>query len=142
MKKIKAILDTNVIFSSLYSSKGASFQVVKLVCEGKAEIQISNTLCTEYEEILKSKANMLGIGIYDIDTFLDILCNVAEKVKLKYAWVPLLKDPDDEAVVHLAYEGNADYIVTHNIRHFEAVKKIGMKVIKPGQYLKIIGGEK
>ncbi len=63
MKKIKAILDTNVIFSSLYSSKGASFQVIKLVYEGKAEIQISNTLCTEYEEILKSKADMFGSSI-------------------------------------------------------------------------------
>ena len=138
MKKISVVLDTNIIFSSLYSSLGASYQVINLVYEGKIKILISNTLCTEYEEILKGKSDELGLSVEDIDIFLDALCGMAERVKLKYFWLPILKDPDDEAVIHLAYESNADYIVTHNIRHFDAVGKVGMKAITPGPFLKIL----
>ncbi|MFA6290508.1 MAG: putative toxin-antitoxin system toxin component, PIN family [Victivallales bacterium] len=141
MKKPRVVLDTNVVFSSLYSSKGASFQVMNLVYEGKTKILISNTLCSEYEEILKCKCDMLGLDVDDIDIFLDALCGMAERIKLKYFWLPILKDPDDEAVIHLAYESNADYIVTHNIRHFDAVGKVGVKAITPSRFLKISRGE-
>jgi len=131
-----------MLFSHRFTHQwGASFQVMNLVYEGKTKILISNTLCTEYEEILKGKSDLLGLDVEDIDIFLDALCGMAERVKLRYFWFPILKDPDDEAIIHLAYESNADYIVTHNIRHFDAVGKVGIEAITPSQFLKILRGD-
>ena len=52
--------------------------------------------------------------------------------------MPLLNDPDDEFLVHLAVEAKADCIVTHNIRHFAPAKQSGLNLLAPRDFLTII----
>jgi predicted nucleic acid-binding protein len=50
----------------------------------------------------------------------------------------VLNDPDDEAQVHLAFETGVEYIVTHNLRHLDAARKLGIAVLAPKDFLNIV----
>jgi len=55
MIKQKIILDTNVLYAGLYSSLGASYQILRAIEKGGIKIAVSTTLLFEYEDILKRK---------------------------------------------------------------------------------------
>ncbi len=62
MKDNAIIMDTNVLFAGLYSSVGASFQILKLINEGKIQLVISTTLLFEYEDVLKREETILELS--------------------------------------------------------------------------------
>jgi predicted nucleic acid-binding protein len=80
------------------------------------------------------------LNVTQLDSILNFLASVAERAELASPWSPLLSDPDDEAFVKLAAAGRADFIVTHNLRHFEAATHSGFKVLAPRQFLATIKG--
>jgi predicted nucleic acid-binding protein len=51
--------------------------------------------------------------------------------------IVLVRDPDDAIVAEAAIEGNADHLVTHNIRHFAEVAD-RVSVVTPGSLLRIM----
>lgn len=139
MRKYDIILDTNILFSGLYSRRGASYKVLSYIGLDKFNLHISVPLALEYEEILKSKTKELGLNISDIDDFLDFICASAQTSSLYFSWRPCLNDPDDEMLLELAVSSNADFIVTHNIRHFKHIHGFQVRGITPGDFLKLIG---
>jgi predicted nucleic acid-binding protein len=59
---------------------------------------------------------------------------VAEPVRLSFLWRPALRDPDDDIVLEAAVNGQADAIVTFNIRDFDkAAGRFGVSVLSPGE---------
>jgi predicted nucleic acid-binding protein len=50
---------------------------------------------------------------------------------------PQLSDPKHELVLEAVVSGNADALVTHNVRDFEpAMRVFGVRVLLPGEVLK------
>jgi predicted nucleic acid-binding protein len=96
---------------------------------------LSNTVATEYEEILLREAIVLGLTQEETSKLLDDICALAERCHLSGRWQPLLSDPDDEAFAHLAFESKADYLVTHNQRHYEPMRQLGIRVVTPKDFL-------
>lgn len=131
-------MDTNVLVAGLRSNKGASFELLRLLRAGKWRLLLSNTVLAEYEEIVKREAAALGLTLADADKLLDALCLLAEPCTMSSRWLPILNDPSDEALVHLAFEAAADCLVTHNRRHLEPAIGLGMKVLAPKQFLDIV----
>ena len=100
MSNYDIILDTNIIFSALYSSKGASFQIVSTIGKSDFSVHISVPLILEYEEKLKEKRKLLGLTLSDIDDVIDYLCSVCiQHYEIDVFWRPCLNDPDDEMVL-------------------------------------------
>ena len=54
---------------------------------------------------------------------LDGLAALAEPVETHFLWRPRLRDPADEMVLEAAVNGQANAIVTFNLRDYEPVKK-------------------
>ncbi len=135
---LRAVVDTNVVYAALYSKTGASSELLRLLNAGHWKLVLSNTLCTEYEEVFTREAATLEITRDKIGRFLDALCAIAERHHLKSPWIPILNDPDDEAQVHLATEAGVDYIVTHNVRHLAPARTLGMAVLTPKEFLNIL----
>jgi putative PIN family toxin of toxin-antitoxin system len=135
---LRAVVDTNVIYAAIYSDTGSSQQLLQLLKNGKWRIVLSNTLCAEYEEVLLREKLTLDIKADEIEEFLNGMCSMAERHLLTTPWTPVLNDPDDEAQVHLAYEAKVDYIVTHNMKHLDPARKLGIAVITPGDFLKLL----
>lgn len=140
MKPVRAILDTNVIYAALYSSRGASHALIKLVRDGIITPCISVTLILEYEEVLTRQKKVLNMTLEDIKVFLGFLVNQSERIKIYYLWRPHLKDPKDDMVLEVAVTAGVDFIVTHNIKDFSGSEQFGIRVVTPGWFVKNIGG--
>lgn len=130
------VLDTSVLVAGLRSDQGASFAILRQLGGAGFSISISVPLVLEYEAVAKRQARELGLTLADIDDVLDYICSVAEHRKIFYLWRPYLKDPRDDLVLELAVEAGAEYIVTHNIRHFAGAERFGVFPITPGELLR------
>lgn len=54
-----------------------------------------------------------------------------------FLWRPVLRDPADEHVLEAAINGQADAIVTFNVRHFApAAGRFRLQVLRPGEVLR------
>lgn len=138
MAKRRIILDTNVLYAGLYSSEGASYQILRAIERGKIRIILSTTLLFEYEDILNRKKLELGLSEKKIEAVLDNLCGLSDHQKIYYLWRPFLKDPNDDHILEVAVASQTDSIVTHNIKDFKGINKFGIRAITPNQLLKEI----
>lgn len=134
----RAVMDTNVLYAGLRSRNGASYQIIEALWQRKWTILLSQTIVTEYEEILKREIVALNLTVQKIDKLLDALCALGERRHLSDIWRPLLSEPDDKAFAQLAVEGNAGFLITHNIRHLEPVRNVGVNLLEPKNFLAII----
>lgn len=69
---------------------------------------------------------------------IDALEAFAEPVEIRFKTRPLSTDLNDDMVLDLAINGNADAIVTNNTRHFiPAGKRFGIPIPSPAEFLTI-----
>jgi putative PIN family toxin of toxin-antitoxin system len=135
----RAVLDTSVIMAALRSRTGASHALLEQVARETVRPLVSTALFLEYEDVLKRAENRLATGMSeeDVDGFLAALASAAEPVEVNFRWRPQLSDPKDELVLEAAVNGEADALVTHNVRDFEpAARLFGLRVLLPRQVLK------
>jgi len=137
-KITRIVLDTNVLYAGLYSSKGASFRVLKAIEEGKLQIVISTTLLFEYEDILKRNQAISGLSNQEIEKILDYFCVQSEHQKIYYLWRPHLPGPKDDHLLELAIASGTKLIVTHNTKDFKGLEKFGIRSITPKKLLEEI----
>ena len=145
---MKIVIDTNVFLSSLLSKNGVSNKlVVWIVNEYKNRRKkhnvISNTLVTEFEDVLTREKNLISFGNISVKTagvFIDAICLVSYHQKINFMWRPFLKDSNDDMVLEVAFNSKADYIITYNLKDFKGVEEsFGIRVITPKEFLFRIG---
>lgn len=71
----------------------------------------------------------------DIRAFLDYFCDAAIRQEIFFLWRPFLRDPGDDLVLEVAVAARCEAIVTHNVRDFTGARKLGIRVLKPGEFL-------
>ncbi len=135
MVTLKVILDTNVLYAGLYSSKGASYRVLRAIDGGEIRLVLSTTLLFEYEDVLKRKRATLRLSNRQIEAVLDGLCSRSEHQKIFFLWRPYLSDPKDDHILELAVASQADIIVTFNLKDFVGVESFGIRAIAPRKLL-------
>jgi putative PIN family toxin of toxin-antitoxin system len=132
---MRAVVDTNVVLAGLRSRRGASHELLRLLSLGRWILVLSNTLLTEYQEVLHREQAQLPYTHEDIERLLDGLCSRSERLRLRSSWWPVLEDADDEMMVQLAVESRPDYLVTHNVRHLQPARRLGIRVVTPREFL-------
>jgi len=129
------VLDTNVLFSAMRSSLGASYRLLQRIDQTPLRLHVSTPLVLEYEAVLK-RNNALSHA--DVDAVVDYLCHISEPHGIFYLWRPVLRDPQDDHILELAVKANA-MIVTWNLKDFApASSRFGLKVETPRGLLKIL----
>ena len=131
-------MDTNVLFAGLYSSTGASFQILRLLDTGRLQTVLSTALLFEYEDILKRKQTVLELSNREVDIVLDNICVLSKFQEIYFLWRPYLKDPKDDHVLEVAVASHTPIIVTHNLKDFKGISKFAIKAITPGTFLEEI----
>lgn len=128
-----------MLVAGLSSRLGASFALLQAAAQRRVQIVASATLWLEYEEVLKRDEirKLHGLGIGEIDEFLNGLANLVTPVELHFSWRPQLRDANDEMVLQAAVNGRVDALVTHNISDFDLAKdRFSLSVWTPARALK------
>ena len=125
------VLDTNVLYAGLYSSRGSAHRLLRAIADRKVRIALSTPLLFEYEDVLRCTQSTLGLGDGDIDAVLDNLCALADLHAVYFLWRPCLPDAGDDMVLELAVAAQVRRIVTFNVRDFGPASRFGIDVVTP-----------
>ncbi|NKB65777.1 MAG: putative toxin-antitoxin system toxin component, PIN family [Candidatus Latescibacteria bacterium] len=136
MSTIKAVIDTNVLYAGLYSSLGASYQILRAIEQNKIRIVLSTTLVFEYEDVLKRDPEALDLTDQTIEALLDDLCSRSDHQAIYFLWRPCLSDPKDDHILELAVASETPLIITHNVKDFKKATAFGIQILTPSQLLK------
>jgi putative PIN family toxin of toxin-antitoxin system len=140
MQTQRIVIDTNILYAGLYSSSGASYQLLRLIRAGQVIPCISVTLAMEYEAVLSARRVELELTQEQLAGFLGYFVNQSERIKIFYLWRPGLRDPGDDMVLETAVAARADYLVTHNTKDFTGADRFGLRVVTPGWFIRNYGG--
>jgi putative PIN family toxin of toxin-antitoxin system len=138
---MRVVLATSVLVAAWKSRNGASFALLRHLRAGDFEIAVSVPLVVEYEEVLL-RLLPVGMSASDVDRFVDYLCRIATRQPIFFLWRPFLRDPQDDMVVEVAMAAQCTGIVTHNVRDFGGIERLGLRLFTPGEFLMIVGGPK
>ncbi len=134
---MRIVLDTNVLVSALLSPNGASAAVLQLILAGRVVLCFDARILSEYREVLRRPKFDFDPQL--VDELLEFLESEGELV----ASVPLrftLPDPDDAMFLEVATAGEADHVVTGNLKHFPARGRGGVSVPSLRDFLTIATG--
>ena len=135
----RIVLDTSVVVAGLRTRSGAGNAVLRLVADRRLVLLATPPLFLEYEEVLKRPEQRLAHGLApdEIDEFLAELAALIEPVEIHFLWRPQVRDPNDEMVLEAAMNGQADALVTYNVRDFaSSAERLGISVLRPAELLK------
>lgn len=139
---IRAVLDTNVVFSALSSRGSRPEQVLRAAILGNYQMVLSQPLLDEYRRIL------LGTNFRRANTGADAL-RAAEEMLIAFQMmasmvvvsrVPRIvpDDPKDDIVVATAFIGCAHYIVSGDQHLTKMENYEDIAVVGPAKFLDII----
>ena len=136
-------VDTNVIYSGLYSNKGASHCILNLIIDEKIKLAVSTQTYFEYYDVLTRKETLENINLTkgEIEDFLDLLALLSQKHSIYFLLRPNLPDEKDNIFVECAFASNSEYLITSNIRDFKnsELGNFNYKLVTPGQFYKLWG---
>lgn len=124
-------MDTDILFSGLYSASGASFNILAHLAAGRIQLALSTPLLFEYEDVLKRNQAELNLLNDDVDVVLDNLCAFSRFQRIYFLWRPYLPAVKDDLVLELAVAAKVKTIVTHNLKDFSGINKFGVEAIAP-----------
>lgn len=132
---MRLILDTAAMVAAIRSDAGASRLLLVAALERRFTLLASVPLMIEYQAVMTRSEHLKASGLSadDVDVLLDAVAAVVEPVRLAFLWRPAVRDPNDDMVLEAAVNGQADAIVTFNIRDFgETANRFGVEVLPPG----------
>jgi len=138
---MKVVLDTDVIVAAMRSPGGASAAILRKARQSKVTLLVTVPLAMEYEAVCSEAEHRLAAGLSEreVEIFLDAVVAMAEPVKAHFLWRPQLRDPGDEMVLEAAVNGQADLLITFNVRDFGTVpSRFGIEVMIPSDAIERI----
>lgn len=136
-KILRVVIDTNHIMSAILSSRGASAKLVDWMTreEDYFTLLLSQSIWNEYITVADwlippSKRN-------EKKRILNILLAQADWIEPKIQ-LTVCSDLSDNQFLECAVSGDADYLVTKNIRHFPPKEYTSVKIVRIRQFLKVL----
>jgi len=121
------------------SPSGAAAAILRAARPDRVTLLVSVPLTMEYEAVCSEPEQRLAAGLSgrEVEIFLDAVLAMAEPVKAHFLWRPQLRDPGDEMVLETAVNGQADALVTFNVRDFGSVpERFGIEVMIPREAIR------
>ena len=135
--KLRVFLDTNVIFSGLYSSDSPAGIILDHFTEGKLTVVISQQVLEEVVRTIKEK----------LPVVLPLLRKLLGSVSLEIIKAPTSEEiinwtqvihPEDAAILAAAINARTDYLVTgdkHFLENPDINERSGLIIVTPKQFL-------
>jgi putative PIN family toxin of toxin-antitoxin system len=134
---MRIVLDTNVLVSGLHNPNGAPGRIVDLILGAHIQVLYDDRILAEYLDVLARPQLAIEPSLAQA---------VIGYIRLSGAHVmalPMdknaLPDPDDLPFAEVAMTGEADMLVTGNMKHFSRLKERSVTVLSPAQCLESSG---
>lgn len=136
----KAVLDTNVLVSSLMSQAGLPHQILDAWLDDRFTLVTSLYLVEELVHVLSYPriAGRLRLDDEELAALVVALLSRAEVTPGELCLPGVTRDPKDDAVVACAQEGNADYIVSGDQDLLVLKEYEGIQVVTPRRFVEIL----
>ena len=94
---MRVVLDTCILFQALFSSSGASHQIVKMLRNGELELAISVPVFEEYKDVLQRKESLKLFELTkdDVIEVLDFIALAGVGIDVHFLMRPNLRDEND-----------------------------------------------
>ncbi len=136
---MRVVLDTNVLVAAARSRHGASFAIVSSSPSPEFQPCLSVGLYAEWQEVLARPENLPpGLTDEDVQGFVRYLAGQSHLQEIHFMWCPFLPDPDDDMVLELALAAGCPHIISHNVKDYIGSERLGVTVLTPGEFLKLI----
>ena len=128
---MKLVVDTNVLIAAFISPSGRSHELL----ERCATLHI--IVCSEFilEELREKLVNKFKRDSQDVDRAIDLLRRRIQLVVPVMLEKPVSRDPEDDPVLGTAVAGEADRIITGDKDLLSLESYLGIKIMKPGDFL-------
>ena len=143
MPRPRVFLDSNVIFSGLYSSKGAPGIILEHFIEGKLTVVISQQVLEEVVRTIKEKLPEALPSLRRLLVSVPLEIREDSDAEEVVRWAEVIH-PEDAAILAAAVAAQPDYLVTGDQHFFEnpsIVEKTGLQIVTPAQFLAWLEGE-
>ncbi len=129
---MRIVLDTNVLVSGVLSPYGAPGEIVRMAAADIVHICFDARIISEYHNVLRR--SKFKLDKEKVDVLLDQIESCGYLVAAEPALYDL-PDKDDEPFLEVAAAGEADYLVTGNIKHYPVKKRQNVQVVTPVDFL-------
>ena len=138
---VSAVLDTNVLVSSLVAPGGLPAQILDAWLEEDFSLVTSLYLVEELAHVLAYPhlAERLGLEEAELAAVLADLLSRAHVVPGQLSLPGVTRDPKDDGVVACGVEGEADYIVSGDQDLLTLGEFRGVQVVTPREFVEILG---
>jgi predicted nucleic acid-binding protein len=137
--KPRVFLDSNVIFSGLYSSRGAPARIIDRYADGSITVVLCQIVLDEVVAALRLKRPALLPFLLELLTASppEIIADPAPADVSR--WQTVINDPDDAPILAAAISAQPDIFVTGNTKHFmdnpQVAKMSGLNIMTPSQFI-------
>jgi len=130
----KVIIDTNVLVSSLIQKSYPHYIVRGLFLSNKFKLCISESLFWEYEDVLHRRKFAKYLNFYKGADFLLKYIKENSEIFSPTICINMLEDEDDNMLLELADESNANFLITGNVNDFVIPKYKETLIVSPVDY--------
>jgi len=136
----RIVIDTSVFISALMGPAGPSRELIRRCLMGDYQPLMGNALFCEYESVITRDSLLTQCPLTqpEILALFQALTSVSKWVSIYYAWRPNLKDEADNHLIELAVAGNAEVIVTNNLKDLRNSELLfpNLMILKPEDVLR------
>lgn len=132
---MRIVLDTNVVVSGLISVKGPPAEILRRLQYREVTVLYDARICAEYREVLKRPRFKLDALM--VESFVSLFELNGERIEAQPVGYRL-PDPADQPFLEVAMAGQAEAIVTGNLRHFP--EACGVRVLSPAAWVALLAG--
>ena len=127
---MRLVLDTNVLVSGLLRADGPPGRILDGVLSGSYRLLFDDRILDEYIAVLDRPR--FGFAPSAVRVLLAFIRDTGELIPTA-PLEPRSPDPADQPFLEVAIAGQADALVTGNLRHFP--RDCGVRVVSPAELL-------
>ena len=137
---MKLVLDTNVWLSGIFW-EGEASKIIEKTEKKNIQILISEDILSEIVNVLNKESKfqkyILNLKL-SVEEILRTILSISDLIETKTKLDLIKADPKDNIILEVALDGKAEYIISYDNHLLNMIEFRGIKIISPGEFLKII----
>ena len=139
---MKVVLDTNVILDWLHFADTDSDALAMAIASRKIEVFTSESCLEELKQVIAKSE--LGLSGHVQDRLLQNYqahARISKTMKVLTKWLPRCSDPDDQKFIELAWQCEAQFLLSRDkavLRLSRKILEFGIQVLTPFDFTKML----